>query len=112
MLAVYLLFSVACFLTVHEHFGLATNVKPMESGDIKLRYIKGTGPFSRKEVHTGVEMIDKWKVIASYVSFDHAGRADKEGKRKVLSVMNILEPGTICTETYLVYGAYDSKDVQ
>ena len=55
-------------------------------------------------------MIDKWKVIASYVSFDHAGRADKEGKRKVLSVMNILEPGTICTETYLVYGAYDSKE--
>lgn len=24
--------------------------------------------------------------------------------------MNILEPGTICTETYLVYGAYDSKE--
>ena len=29
--------------------------------------------------------------------------------RKVLSVMNVLPPGTICTETYLVYGSYDTE---
>ncbi|MBR1828086.1 MAG: Eco57I restriction-modification methylase domain-containing protein [Atopobiaceae bacterium] len=91
-------------------FGLATNVLPMRNGDIRLRYIKGTGPFSRSSVSTGIEMIDKWKVVASYVSFDHAGRADKNGQRKVLSVMRILPPVTVCTETYLVYGAYDSKE--
>lgn len=90
-------------------FGLATNVKPLEDGDITLRYIRGTGPYLRRLITTGQEMIDKWKVIASYVSFDHAGRADKDGMRKVLSVMNIIPPGTICTETYLVYGSYDSE---
>lgn len=91
-------------------FGLATNVKPLDEGDITLRYIHGTGPYSSKLVTTGRELIDKWKVIASYVSFDHAGRADKDGMRKVLSVMSIIPPGTICTETYLVYGAYDSEE--
>ena len=54
-------------------------------------------------------MIDKWKVVASYVSFDHAGRANKEGKRKVLSRMSVLPPKHVCTETYLVYGAYDTE---
>ena len=91
-------------------FGLATNVVPMSSGDIILRYIKGEGPYKRSAIHVGQDMIDKWKVVASYVSFDHAGRADKNGQRKVLSVMRILPPGTICTETYLVYGAYDTED--
>lgn len=90
-------------------FGLATNVQPLEDGDITLRYIRGTGPYKRSLITTGRELIDKWKVIASYVSFDHAGRADKDGMRKVLSVMNVLPPGTICTETYLVYGSYDTE---
>lgn len=90
-------------------FGLSTDAKPLKEGDIQLRYLKGTGPYKRELISTGNEIIDKWKVIASYVSFDHAGRADKDGKRKVLSVMNIIPPGTVCTETYLVYGAYESE---
>ena len=90
-------------------FGLATNDRPLSDGDITLRYLNGEGPYKRKLITTGRNLIDKWKVIASYVSFDHAGRADKSGMRKVLSVMNILPPGTICTETYLVYGAYDTE---
>lgn len=90
-------------------FGLATNAKPMDSGDITLKFIGGEGPYLRKAVSVGVDLIDKWKLVASYVSFDHAGRANKEGKRKVLSKMYILPPGTICTETYLVYGAYNTE---
>ena len=90
-------------------FGLATNVLPEKTGELTLRYIGGEGPFPKNKVATGVDLIDKWKVVASYVSFDHAGRANKEGKRKVLSRMSILPPGTICTETYLVYGAYGTE---
>lgn len=91
-------------------FGLATNVLPEKVGELTLRYVGGEGPFPRDRVTSGLELVDKWKVVASYVSFDHAGRANKEGKRKVLSRMSILPPGTICTETYLVYGAYETED--
>ncbi len=90
-------------------FGLATNVKPEKEGDLVLRYIGGEGPYPRAAITTGTDIIDKWKVVASYVSFDHAGRANKDGMRKVLSRMLVLPPGTICTETYLVYGAYDTN---
>lgn len=91
-------------------FGLATNVKPEKTGDLTLRYLGGEGPYPRKAITAGIDIIDKWKVVASYVSFDHAGRENKHGMRKVISRMSILPPGTICTETYLVYGAYSSKE--
>ncbi len=96
-------------VSVSKPFGLRTFVRPQKSGDITLRWQKGEGPFSRKEVTTGIEMIDKWKVITSYVGYDHAGNPGKDGKRRVFSKIDILPPGTICTETYLVIGNYKKK---
>ena len=90
-------------------FGLATNARPQKHGDIILRWQKGEGPFNRKDVTIGIEMIDKWKVITSYVGYDHAGNPDKDGKRRVFSKIDILSPGTICTETYLVIGSYKKQ---
>jgi site-specific DNA-methyltransferase (adenine-specific) len=90
-------------------FGLPTNERPQKSGDIILRWQKGEGPFNRKDVATGIEMIDEWKVITSYVGYDHAGNPGKDGKRRVLSKIDILPPGTICTETYLVIGSYKKE---
>ena len=55
-------------------------------------------------------MIDKWKVITSYAGYDHAGNPGTDGKRRVLSRIDILPPGTICTETYLVIGAFNTKE--
>ena len=90
-------------------FGLATNIKPQKTGDIILHWQKGEGPYKREEITVGREMIDKWKVITSYVGYDHAGNPGKDGKRRVFSKIDILPPGTICTETYLVTGAYKTK---
>lgn len=91
-------------------FGLRTFVRPQNSGDIILRWQNGEGPYKRAEITTGVEIIDDWKVITSYVGYDHAGNPGKDGKRRVFSKIDILPPGTICTETYLVIGAFKSED--
>ena len=96
-------------VSVSKPFGLRTFVRPNKSGDITLRWQKGEGPFRRKDVTAGVEMIDQWKVITSYVGYDHAGNPGKDGKRRVFSKIDILPPGTICTETYLVVGAFKKK---
>ena len=96
-------------VTSRKPFGLPTNARPMKRGDLTLRWNNGVGPYSRKDVTVGVDMIDRWKVITSKVSYDHAGQPDKNGMRKVLSIVDILEPGTICTETYIVAGAFDRK---
>ena len=90
-------------------FGLRTFVRPQKSGDIKLRWQNGEGPYSRSEITVGVEMIDKWKVITSYVGYDHAGNPGKDGKRKVFNKIDILPPGTICNETYLVINYFDTE---
>jgi site-specific DNA-methyltransferase (adenine-specific) len=90
-------------------FGLPTNARPMNRGDITLRWEKGDGPFERSQIAVGTDLIDKWKVITSYVAYDHAGNPGKDGRRKVFSKIDVLAPGTVCTETYLVIGAYDSE---
>lgn len=90
-------------------FGLRTFVRPQESGDITLRWQNGEGPYNSEEITTGREMIDQWKVITSYVGYDHAGNPGKDGKRRVFSKIDVLPPKTICNETYLVIGTYNSK---
>jgi len=90
-------------------FGLPTNARPSKRGNIILRWQKDEGPYNRKDITTGVEMIDEWKVITSYVGYDHAGNPDKDGRRRVFSKIDILPPGTICTETYLVIGSYKKE---
>ena len=90
-------------------FGLRTYVKPTETGDIKLRYSGGLGPFKRKDVLAMPEWIDKYKVSMSYLTYDHAGRPDKDGKRRIFSTMDLLPPGVVCTETYIVVGVFDTR---
>jgi site-specific DNA-methyltransferase (adenine-specific) len=91
-------------------FGLRTFARPQKSGDITLRWQNGEGPYKRKDVTVGVEMIDKWKVITSYVGYDHAGNPGKDGRRRVFSKIDVLPTRTICTETYLVVGAYEREE--
>ena len=90
-------------------FGLRTFVRPLEKGDLLLRWNGGEGPYERDKVTIGNEMIDQWKVITSKVSYDHAGSPDKNGMRRVFSIIDVLPPGTICTETYLVVGSFATE---
>ena len=90
-------------------FGLPTNARPGKSGDLKLRWSGGVGAFKKSDVFQGLEYISKWKVITSKASFDHAGMSDKNGMRKVFSLVEILPPDTICTETYIVVGYFDQE---
>ena len=92
-------------------FGLRTFARPLKKGDLLLRWNGGEGPYERKKITIGNEMIDKWKVITSKVSYDHAGLPDKNGIRRVFSIIDVLPPGTICTETYLVVGFFTNKAV-
>jgi len=90
-------------------FGLATNERPMKKGDLTLLWNGGQGPYESSKIEVGKELIEKWKVITSKVSYDHGGQPDKEGKRRVLSKIEILPPKTICTETYIIAGSFDRR---
>ncbi len=90
-------------------FGLATNAKVYKDGDIALRYNGGMAKYKRSEIMVGKSHIDKWKVIISYLSAEHAGQPDKNGMYRVLSCIEVLPPKTVCTETYLLTGSFTSK---
>jgi site-specific DNA-methyltransferase (adenine-specific) len=91
-------------------FGLATNERPLKKGDLTLLWNGGQGPYESSKIEVGKELINKWKVITSKVSYDHGGQPEKEGKRRVLSKIEILPPKTICTETYIIAGSFDQKN--
>lgn len=90
-------------------FGLESKQEFDANGDIVLRNSTGIGKVRRSRLLSGFDLVDKWKVIVSKVSFEHAGVPDKEGKMRVLSVVQKLEPHSACTESYLVVGAFESE---
>ena len=90
-------------------FGLATNVKPLKAGDIQLRFNGGIGPYKRSLISTGIENIDRYKIVISYLTAEHAGQPDKNGQYRILSTMEKQPPKVVCSETYLVAGAFDTE---
>ena len=60
-------------------------------------------------VSQNTELIDNWKVIASKASAQ-GGRADKDGKRKVIPKIEVLTPNVVCTESYLLLSSFSNED--
>ena len=46
----------------------------------------------------------------SKASAEHAGQTDKEGRKRLVSRLEVLPPGTICTESYLLLDVFDNRD--
>lgn len=97
------------FVSSQKPFGLRTFARPDENGDLTLRWNGGKGPISSDKVTGGTELIDKWKVIVSRVLYEHGGKADKNGQSRILSILEILGPKEVCSETYIVVNSYDTE---
>lgn len=94
------------WVSSRKPFGLATTVRPEKSGTLLLRNKDGIGPYPLSKVSVNLDSIEKWKVMISRLSAEHAGQPGKDGKFKILSTTEILPPNTICTETYLIAGSF------
>ncbi len=99
------------FLKIYPRkpFGLSTDIKPMRDGDIVLRYKGGRGPYKSSEVSTNTDLIDKWKVITSRLTAEHAGETDRNGQKRIISTLEIIEPNVVCAETYLMLAVFNSS---
>lgn len=90
-------------------FGLATNFKGKSSKTglkkpVMLYENQRIGWIERKSITTNTEWIDKWKVLMTRVQGTSAAV-----ETKFLSKPIVAEPGTACTETYLVAGHFDNE---
>jgi site-specific DNA-methyltransferase (adenine-specific) len=90
-------------------FGLASSVRPEKKGELDLVTSGGNGKIPIAKVTNGKELIKKWKILLSKASNDHGGQPDKDGKRKIFSRIEVMPPNTVCTESYLVVGCYESE---
>lgn len=90
-------------------FGLATNFKGKLSSrgmtsPVRLYENQRTGWIDRQDIPTNKEWVDDWKVLMTRVQGTSAAI-----ETKFLSKPIIAEPGTACTETYLVAGRFKSE---
>lgn len=90
-------------------FGLDSNVQFDEKGDLLLKSSAGFGRIFSSRITSGNDLVGKWKVIVSKVSFEHGGIPGKDGMMRVLSVIQKLAPNSVCTESYLVAGVFDNE---
>ena len=70
---------------------------------------QGESYVSISDVKVNADLIDYWKVMMSKASAEHAGQADKDGRKKIISKLEILPPGQICTESYLLLETFEKK---
>jgi hypothetical protein len=93
-------------------FGIPTAARGDETpktGYIKLISSKGIGYIPLSDVIKGTELVSKYKVMVSRITYEHAGEPDKDGKLRVLSKIEVLQPQEVCTDSYLVIGSFETN---
>ena len=104
--------SVVDMISSRNPFGLPTNERGNVNNRpdcVKLFSSAGIGYVKRDAVTQGAENIDKYKVMVSRVTSEHAGEPDKEGTYKVIARIQVLNPGEICTDSYIIACPSDNE---
>ncbi len=93
-------------------FGLGSNIqgeKKMFAGALTLFGSQGISYINLERISTNSNLRDKWKVVMSKTSAEHAGQSDKDGKKKVVSRVEVLAPNVVCTESYLLLSVFETE---
>lgn len=96
-------------VSARRPFGIDAANKGNKYGDLYLYTSSGDSRIDRKNVIKGAELINKWKVLLSKTSSEHAGQPDKSGRKRVLSRIEVMQPKSVATESYLIVGPFSSK---
>lgn len=105
--------NIVGMLSSRNPFGLPTSTRGEAASfpnAVKVISSKGEGYVKRSDVLTNRALIDKYKVMISRITYEHAGEPDKDGTLRVLSKIEILEPGVVCTDSYITGGSFDTRE--
>jgi len=98
-------------VSVQTPFGLITTFwdkDEAQEGDVCVITSKGKTYTPRSKIVRNKGLIDKYKVITTAATSEHAGQSSKDGMRKVLARISILNPNEVCTQSYLVIDSFKS----
>ncbi|WP_413454940.1 Eco57I restriction-modification methylase domain-containing protein [Glutamicibacter sp. FR1] len=101
--------SFSTIVSSRRPFGLDASLRASASGNTRLYSSSGDGWTDRNNVTRGEDLVDKWKVLLSKTSSEHAGQTDKNGMKRVLSRVEVMPPGSVATESYLIVGPFESE---
>lgn len=94
-------------------FGFVTTFRGKKEpfkGSIKLKSSGELSYVSIDDIKKNVAWVNLYKVIFSKATCEHAGTPDKNGQYRVLSYTDIIPPGTVCTQSYLVGNTFENKE--
>ena len=100
-------------ITSRNPFGLPSSARGRDTkteNSVSLYSSKGIGYVHAAEVTSGKHLIDKYKVMISKVTGEHAGEPDKQGTFRILSRMEVLKPKEVCTDSYLTTSGFDTEN--
>ena len=91
-------------------FALETTFKgkaTKRAGDVLIYRNGGTGYIAKGSITAGTHLIDKWKIYMGYAA---PGTGNKDTyPHRIISTPFIGEPSSICSETYLCLGPFDTQ---
>ena len=93
-------------------FGLSTSyrgeiVKTVEN-NITLYASNCVTYVSKNEISKGIEYLEKYSVMISKTSAEHAGEPGKDGMFRVIpSSIRVIGPNEVCTHSYFLIGCFD-----
>ncbi|WP_314793693.1 Eco57I restriction-modification methylase domain-containing protein [Eggerthia catenaformis] len=105
--------SVSTLMSSLGPFGLGTaerGVKTKPAGGYVLLSSAGRSYIDCSKLTSGFDYIRKWKVIIGKATSAGAATAGKDGLRKVIATLDILEPNAVCTFSYFIGGCFDTKE--
>lgn len=93
-------------------FGLSSDEKPDTSDDEYCCDVVTSGGIikvKRERIYKNELLLKSYKVLVSKYA-PSGGFADKDGKFKVISRSEVLEPNKACTQSYLVIGPIETEE--
>lgn len=78
--------------------------------DCTLYYSGGIGYVPLNSVTKARDLVDKYNIMISRATAEHAGEPDNSGMYNVLSVIKVLKPHEVCTDSYLLAYSTDKED--
>ncbi len=95
-------------------YGLSTNYRgtkePTTEKDLVLHASNGFTYINRCVVTKGLDSIDKYKILISKTSAEHAGEPGKDGRFRVIpSSMRVVGSSEVCTHSYFIVGPWEDE---
>ncbi len=101
--------SMEVIVSTRKPFGLSSNYRgkvDCKDGNIRVYQNGGIAYISSREITANKNLIDKWKVFIPFL-----GSGSDAFPHTISGKPFVGEPGTVSTETYLVIGPFDSRDI-